>query len=273
MLCTGTGKRSEEFSSSLSCSSRQKVSARRIVVKRQVTVATLMVSSSVVLGSCVADIGTRSASEETTNVDETGGISSADGAGGTNGDLGDDADSNRGESARTDGEENVQGAGQPGEAGATGPGESSGVLPPLGEFDATDPSFELFDPCTEISGDKIENIGLRPKALDYRRDSGSTFCNFESNGTALPDGVLVSLASDSNSIDALNLKEELLQQSGGEEENPIQIYRSEIFENTQCDGYVSTKRGTLIVSVNDIGLQSTTEDRCNLTASLIKQLS
>ena len=163
--------------------------------------------------------------------------------------------------------------GQPGEAGATGPGESSGVLPPLGEFDATDPSFELFDPCTEISGDKIENIGLRPKALDYRRDSGSTFCNFESNGTALPDGVLVSLASDSNSIDALNLKEELLQQSGGEEENPIQIYRSEIFENTQCDGYVSTKRGTLIVSVNDIGLQSTTEDRCNLTASLIKQLS
>jgi len=65
-------------------------------VKRQVTVATLMVSSSVVLGSCVADIGTRSASEETTNVDETGGISSADGAGGTNGDLGDDADSNRG---------------------------------------------------------------------------------------------------------------------------------------------------------------------------------
>ena len=81
MLCTGTGKRSEEFSSSLSCSSRQKVSARRIVVKRQVTVATLMVSSSVVLGSCVADIGTRSASEETTNVDETGGISSADGAG------------------------------------------------------------------------------------------------------------------------------------------------------------------------------------------------
>ena len=79
-----------------SCSSRQEVSARRIVVKRQVTVATLMVSSSVMLSSCVADIGTRSASEEPTKVDEAGGISSADGAGGTNGDPGDDADDNLG---------------------------------------------------------------------------------------------------------------------------------------------------------------------------------
>ena len=50
-------------------------------MKRQVTVATLMVSSTVMLSSCVADIGTRSASEETAKVDEAGGISSADGAG------------------------------------------------------------------------------------------------------------------------------------------------------------------------------------------------
>ncbi|MCF8712675.1 hypothetical protein, partial [Corynebacterium parakroppenstedtii] len=90
------------------------MSARRIVVKRQVTVATLMVSSTVMLSSCVADIGTRSASEETTKVDEAGGTSSADGAGGTNGDPGDDADDNQGESAHTNGGKNADGAGQPG---------------------------------------------------------------------------------------------------------------------------------------------------------------
>ena len=94
-------------------------------MKRQVTVATLMVSSTVMLSSCVADIGTRSASEETTKVDEAGGISSADGAGGTNGDPGDDADDNQGESAHTNGGENADGAGQPGEAGATGSGDLS----------------------------------------------------------------------------------------------------------------------------------------------------
>lgn len=113
-------------------------------MKRQVTVATLMVSSTVLLSSCVADIGTRSASEETTKVDEAGGISSADGAGGTTGDPGDDAEGNQGESAHTNGEKNAGGAGQPGEAGATGSGDTSGVLPPLGEFDPADPSFEIF---------------------------------------------------------------------------------------------------------------------------------
>ena len=73
-------------------------------MKRQVTVATLMVSSTVMLSSCVADIGTRSASEETTKVDEAGGISSTDGAGGTNGDAGDDAEGSAGFDG-TEGEE------------------------------------------------------------------------------------------------------------------------------------------------------------------------
>ncbi|MDK7046962.1 DUF3558 family protein, partial [Corynebacterium sp. UMB0012] len=163
--------------------------------------------------------------------------------------------------------------GQPGEAGATGSGDTSGVLPPLGEFDPADPSFELFDPCTEIAGNKLEGIGLKPSPLDYRKDSGSTFCNFESNGTNFSEGVLVSLASDSNSIDTFNLNEELQHKSRGVEGKQIQIYRSEIFGETQCDGYVSTERGTVIVGVNDIGTQSTTKERCNLTASLIKQLS
>ena len=256
-----------------SCSSRQEVSARRIVVKRQVTVATLMVSSTVMLSSCVADIGTRSASEETTKVDEAGGISSTDGAGGTNGDPGDDAEGNQGESAHTNGGKNADGAGQPGAAGAPGAGETYGGQTPRGEIDPADPSFKLFDPCTEIPRDKIEGIGLQPRPLDYRRDSGSTFCNFESSGANFSAGVLVSMASDSDSIDALNLNEELQQKSHGVERKQIQIYRSEIFGGTQCDGYVLTERGTVIVSVNDIGSQSTTEERCNLTDSLINQLS
>ena len=101
-------------------------------MKRQVTVATLMVSSTVMLSSCVADIGTRSASEEPTKVDEAGGISSADGAGGTNGDPGDDADDNQGESAHTNGGENADGAGPPGGArGAPTPPAPPGRARPL----------------------------------------------------------------------------------------------------------------------------------------------
>ena len=103
-------------------------------MKRQVTVATLMVSSTVMLSSCVADIGTRSASEEPTKVDEAGGISSADGAGGTNGDPGDDADDNQGESAHTNGGENADGARPPPVGRAPGWGDpNSGQTPPGGK--------------------------------------------------------------------------------------------------------------------------------------------
>ena len=240
-------------------------------MKRQVTVATLMVSSIVMLSSCVADIGTRSASEETTKVDVSGGNSSADGAGGANGDPGDDADGDRGESALAADEKDAEGAGHPGEAGAPGPGTSPGVLPPLGEFDPADPNFELFDPCMEIPDERKERLGLRPKALDYRRDSGSTFCNFESNGTEFPLDVLISFASDSNPIRALNLKEELRESSIEADSRAVQVFRSELFENSQCDGYVSTVQGTVIVGVNNIGLQTTTEERCRLAVSLMNQ--
>lgn len=230
MLCTGTGKRSEEFSSSLSCSSRQKVSARRIVVKRQVTVATLMVSSSVVLGSCVADIGTRSASEETTNVDETGGISSADGAGGTNGDLGDDADSNRGESARTDGEKNVKGAGQSGEAGATGSGESSGVLPPLGEFDPTQPGFQVFDPCVEISEAKLQELGLERYEDPDIAESGHKGCSYK----AISEETVLSISSTYEPFDDSKVNPNLVVETTDSELSGVVIQRGEISRSSRA---------------------------------------
>ena len=270
MLCTGTGKRSEEFSSSLSCSSRQKVSARRIVVKRQVTVATLMVSSSVVLGSCVADIGTRSASEETTNVDETGGISSADGAGGTNGDLGDDADSNRGESARTDGEKNVKGAGQSGEAGATGSGESSGVLPPLGEFDPADPSFELFDPCTEIPDEALKNMGVGKLEGDVVRESGFSLCTYSLTDTSQRSGVVGFSSSIRTPADEELL--ELKKSDGDEKLLPVEFVKNELFDDMFCTGGVQTERGYITVSHSGYGFESNLQEKCSEVEQIMAEI-
>lgn len=266
MLCTGAGKRSEEFSSSLSCSSRQKVSARRIVVKRQVTVATLMVSSSVVLGSCVADIGTRSASEEATNVDETGGISSADGAGGTNGDLGDDADSNQGESARTDGEKNVKGAGQSGEAGATGPGESSGVLPPLGEFDPTQPGFQVFDPCVEISEAKLQELGLERYEEPDIAESGHKGCSYK----AISEETVLSISSTYEPFDDSKVNPNLVVETTDSELSGVVIQRGEIFPELACSATLSTVRGVVTVSANSFG--NTESSACEKAGKVTKDL-
>lgn len=254
-----------------SCSSRQEVSARRIVVKRQVTVATLMVSSTVMLSSCVADIGTRSASEETTKVDEAGGISSADGAGGTNGGQGDDAEGNQGETAHTNGEKNAGGAGQPGEAGATGSGDTSGVLPPLGEFDPADPSFELFDPCTEIPKGTLQEIGAGELEGDTIRETGLSLCTFALEGSDEFPGI-IGFSSSKRTPTANQLLE--LENSQLEvETSPVEFVEDELFEDMFCTAGVQTRRGYVTVSHSGRSFDSNFQEKCFEAEKILLQLS
>lgn len=234
-----------------SCSSRQKVSARRIVVKRQVTVATLMVSSIVMLSSCVADIGTRSASEETTKVDVSRGNSSADGAGGANGDPGDDADDDRGESALAADEKDAEGAGHPGEAGATGTGKSSGVLPPLGEFDATQPGFEVFDPCTEITNAQLHEHGLERYGEPDFVKSGHKGCSFKTVSGNTEFSITAFYKK-------LRVSPELLAEPREKRNDGVVLSRGEVFSDSMCRASASTTRGVITVTVSDFSADADT---------------
>ena len=253
-----------------SCSSRQEVSARRIVVKRQVTVATLMVSSIVMLSSCVADIGTRSASEETTKVDVSGGNSSADGAGGANGDPGDDADDDRGESALTPDEKDADGAGHSGEAGATGTGKSSGVLPPLGEFDPADPNFELFDPCTEIPHEVLQNSGVGELEGDVVRESGFSLCTYSFNETSQRSGV-VGFSSSIRTPESEQLLE-LKKSHSDEKLLPVEFVKNGLFDDMFCTGGVQTERGYITVSHSGYGFESNLQEKCSKVEQIMVQL-
>ena len=248
-----------------SCSSRQEVSARRIVVKRQVTVATLMVST-VMLSSCVADIGTRSASEETTKVDEAGGISSTDGAGGTNGDAGDDVHDNQGETAHTNGGENAGGAGQPGEAGATGSEDTSGVLPPLGEFDPAQPGFQVFDPCTEISEDQLQDLGLERYGDPDIIEAGQKGCSYKS----VSEETVLSISSTFKPFESSNVRPDLVVNSTDSELSGVLIQRGEIFPEMACTVTISTVRGVVTVSANSFG--DTKSSACEKASRLTKDL-
>ena len=248
-----------------SCSSRQEVSARRIVVKRQVTVATLMVST-VMLSSCVADIGTRSASEETTKVDEAGGISSTDGAGGTNGDAGDDVHDNQGETAHTNGGENAGGAGHPGEAGATGSEDTSGVLPPLGEFDPAQPGFQVFDPCTEISEDQLQDLGLERYGDPDIIEAGQKGCSYKS----VSEETVLSISSTFKPFESSNVRPDLVVNSTDSELSGVLIQRGEIFPEMACTVTISTVRGVVTVSANSFG--DTKSSACEKASRLTKDL-
>lgn len=239
-------------------------------MKRQATVAALVVSS-VALSGCAAEVGSKSASEDAAMTAETDGTSSVDGAGDANGSQGDDVEDNPGDSEHPEGEHSRAGAGLRGETGATGD-EDSGALPPPGEFDPADPDFELFDPCTEIPPDRLEEIGLEPRILDYRKEPGHYFCNFASNGRNFSESILVSAASDSTAIDGLELNEDLRQKDETADIEGIHLFNSELFKDSQCNGYLSTSRGTITVGINDVTPQSSAMKRCQLVAELITNL-
>ena len=235
-------------------------------MKRQVTVATLIVSSTVMLSSCVADIGTRSASEETTKVENAGGISSTEGAGGANGDPGDDADDNQGESALAADEKDAEGAGQPGEAGATGLEESSGVLPPLGEFDPADPSFELFDPCTELPKEHRQAAGLGEQIEDSERKSGFSFCAFENlQGST---GSVIGLTSSRQAFKSSTKQSSSLSDGGGRRMPVVQI-ESEMFGDMFCTVGVSTSRGILKVSHSGDQFEDDYQTKCSKAEEIL----
>lgn len=272
MLCGGNGKpEGREFSplfSPRSSSSRR--SNRRIVVKRQATVAALVVSS-VALSGCAAEVGSRSASEDAAMTAEADGTSSVDGAGDANGNQGDDVEDNAGDSEHSKDEDTSAGAGLRGETGATADGDS-GVLPSPGEFDPADPDFKLFDPCTEIASERLEEIGLEPKILDYRNESGHYFCNIASNGRNFSENILVSVASDSTSFEELGLNEDLRQRDETADSEGIHLFNSELFKESQCNGYLSTSRGTIIIGINDVTPKSSQVKRCQLAAEIITNL-
>lgn len=239
-------------------------------MKRQATVAVLVVSS-VALSGCAAEVGSRSASEDTAMTAEADGTSSVDGTGDANGGQGDDVEDNLGDSGHSEDENSGAGAGLRGKTGAKAVGDS-GALPPPGEFDPADPDFELFDPCTEIASERLEEIGLEPKILDYRKESGHYFCNIASNGRNFSENVLVSAASDSTSFEELELNEELRQKDETADSEGIHLFNSELLKESQCNGYLSTSRGTIIIGINDVTPKSSQLKRCQLAAEIITNL-
>ena len=89
-----------------------------------------------------------------------------------------------------------------GDAGAdssiTAEGEGNGVLPPFGNFDRTDPDFDLFDPCTEIPEEKLKEAGLQERIGRDLHFTDMNRCSFHIS-TSAADGAIVSLSSSNAS--------------------------------------------------------------------------
>ncbi|MBK4144762.1 hypothetical protein GWO63_011655 [Corynebacterium macginleyi] len=215
-------------------------------MKRQVTVVALLVSS-VTLSGCAAEIGSRSASEDTAMTAGTDGTSSADGVPNANGNQGDGVEDNSGDSGHSQDEYAKTGAGLRGETGARGD-EDFGVLPPPGEFDPADPDFKLFDPCTEIPPGKLELKGFRRLEDSSGNTSGTKSCSFQ----RFDDGVEFSISALNVPMTAKDLDEDYIvkYERGGRSENIV--YRGELFTRSSCMSSTNTPRGQVTITFVDL---------------------
>ena len=178
----------------------------------------------------------------------------------------DDADDDRGESALAADEKDAEGAGHPGEAGATGTGKSSGVLPPLGEFDPADPNFELFDPCTEITNVQLQQHGLERYEGQSVARSGHKICSFK----RVSEEIVLSIGSTYKSFDVSRVNPDLVVDNSDEKLAGVVIHRGEVFSDLACSATFSTVRGVVTVSANSFG--KTKGSACTLASSMTKEL-
>ena len=164
----------------------------------------------------------------------------------------------------------MQGAGQPGEAGATGSRESSGVLPPLGEFDPADPSFELFDPCTEIPDEALKNMGVGKLEGDVVRESGFSLCTYSLTDTSQRSGVVGFSSSIRTPADEELL--ELKKPDGDEKLLPVDFVKNELFDDMFCTGGVQTERGYITVSHSGYGFESNLQEKCSEVEQIMAEI-
>ena len=138
----------------------------------------------------------------------------------------------------------AEGAGHSGEAGATGTGKSSGVLPPLGEFDATQPGFEVFDPCTEITNAQLHEHGLvRYGEPDFVK-SGHKGCSFKTVSGNTEFSITAFYKK-------LRVSPELLAEPREKRNDGVVLSRGEVFSDSMCRASASTTRGVITVTVSD----------------------
>lgn len=237
-------------------------------MKRQVTVVALLVSS-VTLSGCAAEIGSRSASEDTAMTAGTDGTSSADGVPNANGNQGDGVEDNSGDSGHSQDEYAKTGAGLRGETGARGD-EDFGVLPPPGEFDPADPDFKLFDPCTEIPPDRLEAAGIGSPIGETRRISGSVMCTFEfqddrSRGGVIGLSGMISTIPFDDSLD----RERSLKVTSSKVRS---VQENQLFGDMFCTVIQETVRGVIRVHYSGFSPKESYEEKCSIASGVLANL-
>ncbi|HCG2961533.1 TPA: DUF3558 domain-containing protein [Corynebacterium striatum] len=237
-------------------------------MKQQGIVVALVVSVGVLTG-CAMDLVPLSAKSTQGGASGTTGVPdgvSADGAAGGAGDQGDaveaTADGGFEDFSDTNERGDAAGGGSSDTASSiTAQGESNGVLPPLGDFDRTDPDFDLFDPCTEIPAEKLAEAGLARRLEGGFNFTDSVMCSFGLGDNHEHQFAIAGLSSSNQSF------KEIEEVNGNKVLFESELFPAVAFENTlggelKCTLNLLTIRGQVSVTFSEPKNLSTMKEKC-----------
>ncbi len=141
--------------------------------------------------------------------------------------------------------------------------ESEPVIPPLGEFDRSDPDYVQYKPCLEIPDEFLEKAGLHGKEMMEGVGEVDGTCTFNAGpeyGTSI-----FNLQGSRHNHDAfLGISGDVTwdQTSNGD---PILLHRSKYLADSECQAAIETERGTFSVSFQsfEYGNENFSFDPCD----------
>lgn len=150
--------------------------------------------------------------------------------------------------------------------------ETSEPLIELGEFNADNDEFVLFDPCTEIPWEVYEAVGFSNAFGDPRYDpSGSISCSFESAAPERSEALFV-VTADEVPFERLTERGLLIDESPASELPGSYTHHmgGELVDS--CTAAVHTTKGRLTMFVNDWTLTDNRDALCNIAVDYLEKI-
>lgn len=145
-----------------------------------------------------------------------------------------------------------------------------GVLPPLGEFDRTEPGFQVFDPCLEIPGETFSELKLQMTS-EPEKESGYRTCFFSKD---LGNGreAAIALAAQHEGMD--RIRELYPEAYFGPDNAQEGIYTVEdtFIKGATCTSYVETTRGVISVAWTELRADVSMQEKCEQSRKLLLEL-
>ncbi|WP_084738929.1 DUF3558 family protein [Corynebacterium sp. HMSC074H12] len=143
-----------------------------------------------------------------------------------------------------------------------------GVLPPLGEFDRTEPGFQVFDPCTAEAQSAFRNLGLLFTG-EINRETGFRSCRFEALER---DGSKASVSIESRDYSVTEIRSAFpngteAELGGGE---AIYLVEESLIANATCTGYVETVEGSISLSWTNLSSANSIKGNCKNVERVIR---